>query len=97
MPRAKGYSPPSAIYYSQVIVNLPRRITGLHLTAHFGVESILKLLLQTGKVEADSKDEYGRTPLSWAARSGHEAVVKLLLEIGKVEADSKDKDSQTLL
>ncbi|KAF2183391.1 ankyrin, partial [Zopfia rhizophila CBS 207.26] len=42
-----------------------------------------------GKVDVDSKDGYGWTPLSWAARSGHEAVVKLLLETGKVDVDSK--------
>ena len=88
----KRYPLPSN--YSQQV---PRGITGLHLTAHFGVESILKLLLQAGKVEADSKDEYGRTPLSWATGSGQEAVVKLLLETGKVEADSKGKDGQTPL
>jgi len=38
----------------------------------------VKLLLDTGKVEVDSKDIYGQTPLSWAAQYGHEAVVKLL-------------------
>jgi len=26
-----------------------------------------EMLLETGKVEVDSKDSYGRTPLSWAA------------------------------
>lgn len=31
-----------------------------------------------GKVEVDSKDKYGRTPLSLAAEAGHEAVVRLL-------------------
>ncbi|KAF2463616.1 ankyrin, partial [Lindgomyces ingoldianus] len=36
------------------------------------------LLLDSGKVDADSKDMAGRTPLSWATRRGHEAVVKLL-------------------
>ena len=41
----------------------------------------MKLLLETGKVEMDSKDsKHGRTPLSWAAGSwaaqnGCEAVV----------------------
>jgi ankyrin repeat protein len=49
------------------------------------------LLLETGKVEVNSKSEFGRTPLSWAAENGHEAVVKLLLETGKVEVDSKGR------
>ena len=35
-------------------------------------------MLETGKVDVGSKDEYGQTPLSWAAGKGHEAVVKLL-------------------
>jgi ankyrin repeat protein len=30
-------------------------------------------------VDLNSKDNFGRTPLSWAAEGGHEAVVKLLL------------------
>ena len=54
-------------------------------------ETVVKLLLDTGKVDADSKDnKYGPTPLSWAARRGHEAIVKLLLDTGKVDADSRD-------
>ena len=59
-----------------------------------GHKAVVKLLLNTGKVEADSKDGDGRTPLSWAAGNGHEAVVKLLLDIGKVEADSKDSNGR---
>jgi hypothetical protein len=43
-------------------------------------------MLETGKVDPDSKDGFGRTPLWRAAESGHEAVVKLLLETGKVRA-----------
>lgn len=46
-------------------------------------------------VEADSKDNDNRTPLSWAAANGYEATVKLLLETGKVEAGSKDNYNWT--
>jgi Ankyrin repeats (3 copies)/NACHT domain len=62
-----------------------------------GYEAVGKLLLETGKVDVDSKDENGQTPLSWAAKGGYETVIKLLLETGKVDADSKDKDGWTPL
>jgi ankyrin repeat protein len=39
----------------------------------------VKLLLANDRVEPDTKDKSGRTPLSWAVENGHEAVVKLLL------------------
>ena len=39
---------------------------------------MVKLLVDTGKVNVDSKDGAGRTPLSWAAAEGHEVMVKLL-------------------
>jgi ankyrin repeat protein len=59
---------------------------------------MVKLLLETGKANADSTDFAGRTPLWWAAVGGHEAVVKLLLETGKANADSKDSyDGRTPL
>lgn len=43
------------------------------------VEAVAWPLLNQG-ANVDAEDEYGRTPLSWAAGNGHEAVVRLLLE-----------------
>lgn len=56
-----------------------------------------KLLLDTGRVEADSRNIRGRSPLSWAAENGHEAVTKLLLDTGSVEADSRDEGGRSPL
>jgi len=39
----------------------------------------VRLLLDTGKVDVNSRDNGGQTPISRAASRGHEAVVKLLL------------------
>jgi ankyrin repeat protein len=50
---------------------------------------VVKLLLATGEVDADSKSNDGRTPLSLAADKGHEAVVKLLLARDGVDPDSQ--------
>lgn len=87
----------SYLPYSYHNQNNPRKMTGLHLTAYFGAEAVVKLLLKTGKVDGDSKDNGGRTSLSWAAQNGHEAIVKLLLGTGKVDADSKDDGGWTPL
>ena len=51
---------------------------------------MVKLLLAKDGVDPDSKDVWGRTPLSCAAERGHEAVVKLLLAEDGVDPDSKD-------
>jgi hypothetical protein len=84
--------------YSQAF---PRQTTGLHLTARFGLLYLSERLLseQSGSmgILANSKDNYGRTPLSWAAREGHEAVVKLLVGRDDVEADSKGNNGRTPL
>ncbi|KAM0710562.1 hypothetical protein Q7P35_002233 [Cladosporium inversicolor] len=71
--------------------------TELSWAAENGHEGTVKLLLDTGKVDVDSKDNNGRNPLSLAAENGHEAVVKLLLDTGKVDIDSKDNDGRTPL
>jgi hypothetical protein len=76
--------------YSDYSQSVPRQITGLHLAAYFGLKEAMITLLENGH-DLNSKDSYGRTPLSYAAENGHEAVVKLLLEKG-AELETKDKD-----
>jgi ankyrin repeat protein len=55
--------------------------TPLSLTAIYGQEAIVKLLLENGAA-LEPKDEDGRTPLWLAAARSHTAMVKLLLEQG---------------
>ncbi|KAK0510326.1 hypothetical protein JMJ35_007720 [Cladonia borealis] len=64
------------------------RDTWLIRAAAEGQEVVVQRLLDNG-AELNSKDELGRTPLSYAAENGHEAVVKLLLSYD-VAADSQD-------
>ncbi|KAG8673979.1 hypothetical protein FPOAC1_007298 [Fusarium poae] len=65
--------------------------------ARNGSEAMVKMLLDTGKVDVDAKDKNGRTPLLWAAENGHEAVVKMLVDTGKADVDAKDNNGQTPL
>jgi ankyrin repeat protein len=44
----------------------------------------------------DAVDEYGRTPLYWAAEKGHKEVVKMLIERGN-KVDAADKNGMTPL
>jgi ankyrin repeat protein len=75
---------------------VPRQVIGVHLAAYFGLNDAIIALLKDGN-KLDSKDDRGRTPLSWVAAQGHEAVVKLLVERDDVPADSKDRDGRTPL
>jgi ankyrin repeat protein len=43
-----------------------------------GHGAVIKLLLESGKVDVNSTDKNGQTPLSYAAKEGHNTVVKLL-------------------
>jgi ankyrin repeat protein len=74
---------------------VPGQLTGVHLAAYFELNEAILALLKNGH-HPDSKDNYGQTPLSWAAENGHEAVVRLLLEKG-AELESKDNYGQTPL
>ncbi|EXK23782.1 hypothetical protein FOMG_19457 [Fusarium oxysporum f. sp. melonis 26406] len=83
----------SGLYYSK---SFPKRMTGLHLAAYFGLGEAAKALLNLDH-DPNSKDSYGRTPLSWAAKIGHEAVVKRLLEKAVTDVNPSDSDGCTPL
>ena len=94
-------------------MNFPEQFTGLMIASYFGLERVVKLLLEMDGVDLNSTDDiYGRSALSWAAENGHKAVVKLLLrrraKVGLKaavklllkkgdKAGSKDKDGRTPL
>ncbi|KAF3088587.1 hypothetical protein TWF102_004963 [Orbilia oligospora] len=69
----------------------------LFSAASKGQEPVLELLLKTGKVDPDSRDESERTPLSYAAAWGREGIVERLLETGKVDPSFRGKNGVTPL
>lgn len=71
--------------------------TPLLIAAQEGHESVVKLLLDTHKVDCNSPDEIGRTPLSYAAQGCHQGIVELLLNISGVDVDPKDSAGATPL
>jgi ankyrin repeat protein len=52
---------------------------------------VVKLLLDTGKVDANFKDQQNRTLLSLSTVKGHDSVTKLILAAENVGPDSKDE------
>jgi ankyrin repeat domain-containing protein 50 len=101
------------IYWTTTDMDFPENFTSLMIASYFGLETVVKLLLEKDGVDLNLRDDtYERSALSWAAKNGHEAVVKLLLnKRAKVDlkaivklglkkgakVDSTDKNSQTPL
>lgn len=81
----------------------PPSFTLLHLAAYFGNLAWTKMLLDQHASDhlffrrlTSQKDNYGRTPLFWAATRGHRDVVELLLDHG-ARVNSKDRSNLTAL
>ncbi|KAF7507921.1 hypothetical protein GJ744_009955 [Endocarpon pusillum] len=65
--------------------------------ANKGYEEVVKVLLDSPRVDPDSQDNMGRTPLWWAITNGHKAVVKVLLNSTRVNANQQDSMERTPL
>ncbi|KAK3947131.1 heterokaryon incompatibility protein-domain-containing protein [Pseudoneurospora amorphoporcata] len=69
--------------------------TLLCLAAENGHEAVVKLLLDTGKVNLHSEEL--RTALWLAEQKDYKAIVKMLIDTGKVDVGAKDENGQTAL
>jgi ankyrin repeat protein len=55
-----------------------------------GHDSVVKLMLETGKVDVDSTGLCDQTLLVWAAGNGYDAVVNVLLTKYGIDTNLKD-------
>jgi Ankyrin repeats (3 copies)/Ankyrin repeats (many copies) len=68
---------------------LSQKVSGLHVVASFGLESLALALLEDHRISVDVLDDHGQTPILYAAKQGHTAMVELLASRG-AEVDKKD-------
>ena len=78
--------------YSQEV---PKQMTRLHLAAYFGVEDVVRLLLDQG-ADVMTAASNGWTPLHWASSNGHVDVAQLLLDRG-ADLTAADRNGGTPL
>ncbi|KAH6634643.1 ankyrin repeat-containing domain protein, partial [Chaetomium sp. MPI-SDFR-AT-0129] len=71
--------------------------TPLHWACRNGREEIVKLLLSTGKVDINARDDLGNTPFHLAIQGRHEEMAKLLLSTGKVDINARNEHGTTAL
>lgn len=74
----------------------PPSFTLLHLAAYLGNVVWAKMLIGKHARLVSRKDNYGRTPLSWAVNRGHRDMVELLLGHG-ARVNAKDRSNLTAL
>ncbi|KAE8150275.1 hypothetical protein BDV25DRAFT_154691 [Aspergillus avenaceus] len=71
--------------------------TPLMIASSFGLTAVVELLLATGQVKVDCKNDNSLTPLLYAASGGYKEIVELLLATGQVDVNSKDNNGRTPL
>ena len=54
----------------------------IRLAAFCGHETVLRMILDTKKVDLEAQDQKGTTALMWAAEGGYRKVVEILLDEG---------------
>ena len=67
----------------------PRKLSGLHVAASYGLVQLIDVFLQQSKVRLDIKDDHGQTAMLYAAKQGHTPVVELLSQKG-AQIDVRD-------
>ncbi|KAN0070487.1 hypothetical protein V8E54_011356 [Elaphomyces granulatus] len=69
------------VYWASTHTYFPNNFTTLMIASYFGLEAVVKHLLEVGGVDPNSKDgTYERSALSWAAGNGFDVIVKLLIK-----------------
>ncbi|OOQ88032.1 hypothetical protein PEBR_14662 [Penicillium brasilianum] len=94
-PNSKSCSAWFSIQWNSTFPMQVEKFTTLTISSYFGLEIIVKLLLDGG-ADCELKDSHGEKPLSWAARNRHDNIVKLLLHKG-AECEAKEIFGQSLL
>ncbi|KAI8723103.1 NACHT domain-containing protein [Fusarium sp. LHS14.1] len=73
----------------------PHGMNGLHITAFFGIVDLVRAMGKSSSTMVNTVDEWGFTPLAWAAKKGHEETVKAILKFTAIDVDIRDSHGRT--
>jgi len=99
---ANGYPNIAKILYyhgqAQVNVTTSKGRTVLHLCAMVAdAYDLLEAILAVRKIDIDTQDKYGNTPLHYAVKCGSLEMVKLLVEAGKADIKTRNQANMSPL
>ncbi|KAH0257544.1 hypothetical protein KCU91_g16316, partial [Aureobasidium melanogenum] len=66
----------------QSLKELSPRTTGAHMTVRYSLDSSLKHYLKGNRQQSNVKDNWGRTPLSYAAELNRPSAIQFLIDAG---------------